>query len=678
LTSWENKKAIVEWNVNKYFKFFAYLTMVRTMEATKTLPTQNKVVPAINNLREYWRNAIEDPKEFWAEHAKVLEWFKTWDDVLDDSNPPFYRWFKGAKINACYNCLDRHVKTWRKNKVAYVWEGEPGDRRVITYYELYKQVNRIACMLKNLGVRKGDRVTIYLPMIPELPMFMLACARIGAIHSVVFSGFSSESLAERINDSESKVLVTADGGYRRGKVIPLKEWADKALEQAASVESVIVVKRTGCDVEMENGRDYWYHDLLDGIDANVYVKPEELDANHSLFILYTSGTTGKPKGVEHGIAGYLVWVYWTLKWAFNPNDEDIWWCTADAGWITGHSYVVYGPLLHGLTSVIYEGAPDYPNPARWWSIIEKYGVTIFYTTPTAIRMFMRLGDAWIKRHDLSSLRLLGTVGEPINPEAWQWFYEKIGNKRCPIIDTWWQTETGGFMISPASGIELVPLKPGSATLPLPGVDAEVVDEQGKPVKPNEKGYIIIKKPWPGMLQGLWRDPERYVEVYWSKFRGYYYPGDYAMKDDDGYLWLLGRADEVLKVAGHRLGTLELENALVEHEAVAEAAVIGKPDPIKHEVPVAFVVLREGYKPSPELAEDIKMFIRKNVGPIAVPAFVFFVNKLPKTRSGKIMRRLLKAVVKGEELGDTTTLEDETSVEEAKKAYEEIRKAIGEA
>jgi len=638
-------------------------------------------------LQEYRKRAFEDLENFWSEIAENLHWFKRWEKVLE-WDPPFARWFVGGVLNASYNALDVNLKKGIKNKVAIFWEGEEGSTRTLTYYQLWKEVNKFADVLKKLGVKKGDRVSIYLPMVPELPIAMLACARIGALHSVVFSGFSATALADRINDAEAKLLITADGLYRRGKVIPLKKTADEGLKQTKTVEKVIVVKRVGMeDVPMTEGRDYWWDDLMK--EAEPYCEPEPVESTDPLFILYTSGTTGKPKGVVHSTGGYLVWVWATLKWAFDLQPDDIWWCTADIGWITGHSYIVYGPLLHGVTQIMYDGAPDYPAPDRWWEIVEKYGVTAFYTAPTAIRMHMKFGEQWAKKHDLSTLRILGTVGEPINPEAWKWYYEVMGNKRCPIIDTWWQTETGGFMISPAAGIDLVPLKPGSATFPLPGIDAEVVNEDGEPVKPFERGYLVILSPWPGMLMTLWRDPERYKSVYWSKFQpnkklefkiqppAVYYTGDYAMKDDEGYLWLMGRADDVIKVAGHRIGTAELESAFVSHPAVAEAAVIGKPDPVKGETIVAFVILKSGYEPSEELRKELVMWIRKVIGPVATPEAVYFVSSLPKTRSGKIMRRLLKAVVSGSQLGDITTLEDASSIEEAKRAVEMLRKAMGE-
>ncbi|ABL87449.1 acetyl-coenzyme A synthetase [Pyrobaculum islandicum DSM 4184] len=638
----------------------------------------------INAYKALHTKSLEQLEEFWASIARELEWFKPWDKVLDASNPPFYKWFVGGKLNLSYLALDRHVKTWRKNKLAIEWEGEPVDengnpteQRKLTYFDLYREVNRAAYMLKhNFGIRKGDRITLYMPMIPELPIVMLAAWRIGAVTSVVFSGFSAEALAERINDSQSRIVVTVDGFWRRGKVIRLKEIVDQALEKVGTVENVIVYRRLGLkDVPMTEGRDYWWHKVMEGIKANAYVEPEPLESEHPSFILYTSGTTGKPKGIVHDTGGWAVHVYATMKWVFDLREEDIYWCTADIGWVTGHSYVVLGPLMIGATQVIYEGAPDYPQPDRWWAIIERYGVTILYTSPTAIRMFMRYGEEWPRRHDLSTLRIIHSVGEPINPEAWRWAYKVLGNENVAMASTWWMTETGGIVISHTPGLYLIPMKPGTNGLPLPGFDVDVFDDNGKPAPPGVRGYLVIKRPWPGMLHGIWGDPDRYIKTYWSKFPGVFYAGDYAIKDQDGYIWVLGRADEVIKVAGHRLGTYELESALVSHPTVAEAAVVGVPDPIKGEVPIAFVVLKQGVMPSDELRKELRDHVRKTIGPVAEPAHIFFVTKLPKTRSGKIMRRLLKAVATGAPLGDTTTLEDETSVEEAKKAYEELRREI---
>jgi acetyl-CoA synthetase len=639
-----------------------------------SLPFNERVLPG-KKLEEVWEKSIKNPQEFWAEKAKAIDWFKTWDKTLDDSNPPFYKWFSGGMLNICYNALDRHVKTPKKNQLAYIWEGEEGQVRTYTFYQLYREVNRLAKIFKDFGLKKGDRVAVYLPMIPELPIALLATARLGGVHTVVFSGFSAEALGDRINDCQARILVTADGAYRRGKVVALKETADRALTHTPTVEKVVVIKRTGQQISMKEGRDHYYHDLMTEVEANAYVQPEPVEANEPLFILYTSGTTGKPKGVQHGTGGYLVWGYWTLKWGFDPDEKDIWWCTADIGWITGHTYNVYAPLALGVTSFIFEGTPDYPACDRWWELIEKHGVTILYTTPTAIRMFMRFGEEWVSKHDISSLHLLGTVGEPINPEAWRWYYHVIGKNKLPIIDTWWQTETGGFMIAPLSGLELVPLKPGSATHPLPSVDAEVIDEKGQPTPVSTRGFLVIKSPWPGMLETLWKDPERYKQTYFGRFPNIYYTGDYAIKDPDGYFWLLGRADEVLKVAGHRIGTVELESELVAHPAVSEAAVMGKEDAVKGEVPVAFVVLRGGYTPSDELRKELVTHIRNTIGPIATPEAIVIVNKLPKTRSGKIMRRLLKAVLVGASLGDVSTLEDEASVEDVKATYEELRKQL---
>ena len=621
---------------------------------------------------DMYNRSIQDPERFWAEEARKLDWFKTWDKVLD-WQPPFARWFEGGKINASYQCVDRHVKTWRRSKVAIYWEGELGDSQVLSYSTLYRWVNKFASVLKNLGVNKGDTVALYLPMIPELPIFMLACARIGAPHTVVFSGFSAQALADRINDIKAKVLVTADAGFRRGKYVELKKISDEAVSLSPSIEKVIVARRAGTAANMKQGRDFWLHELLD--DASSFVPAEPVEATHPLYILYTSGTTGKPKGIVHGTGGYLVFTNSGYEWVFNVKEESVYWCTADVGWVTGHSSIVYGPLCHGAAIVLYEGAPDYPSVDRWWDIVEKYGVTIFYTSPTGIRMLMKYGEDVVKRHDLSSLELLGSVGEAINPEAWQWYYKVIGGERCPIVDTWWQTETGGTMISPTPGIELVPLKPGSATFPLPGVNADIFDESGKSVPAGEKGYLVIKSPWPGMLTGIHGDSERYQETYWSKFPGMFYTGDYAIRDKDGYFWLLGRADEVLKIAGHRIGTIEIEDAAVSHEAVVEAAVASRPDEVKGESVVIFAILKQGVEPSQELKNKIKQHIRKTLGPIATPDEIYFVAKLPKTRSGKIMRRVLKAVASGTKIGDLSTLEDEASVEEVKRAFKELKEEV---
>jgi acetyl-CoA synthetase len=635
----------------------------------------NAQISSGEKRKQEWEQSLKDPQAYWAEKAKAIDWYKQWDTVLDSSNPPFYKWFAGGELNICYNALDRHVKGPRKNKLAYIWEGEMGEVKTYTYYQLYREVNKLAKVFKDFGIQKGDRVAVFLPVIPELAMTLLATARIGGVHAVIFSGFSAEALADRVNDCGAKILVTADGSFRRGKPVAIKDNADRALPNMPGIEKVIVVKQTGQPIQMKEGRDYWWHEVTANAGANAYVEPERMLSSDPLFILYTSGTTGKPKGVQHGTGGYAVWTYWTLKWAFNPTDEDIYWCVADIGWITGHSYNVYAPLSLGITAFLFEGTPDYPAQDRWWSMIERHGINILYGTPTAVRMFMKFGEEWVNKHDLSSLRILGSVGEPINPEAWKWYYRVIGKEKLAIIDTWWQTETGGFMITPASGIELTPLKPGSATLPLPAVNADIFDETGKPLPNGEKGWLVIKSPWPGMLNTLWKDSERFKLAYFGKWPGIYVTGDYAIRDNDGYFWLLGRADEVMKVAGHRIGTVELESSLVSHPAVAEAAVMGKEDAVKGEVPVAFVTLRTGFTASDQLTTDLIKHIRTTIGPIATPDAIVVVNKLPKTRSGKIMRRLLKAVLTGKPLGDTSTIEDEGSIEDIKATYSELQRQL---
>jgi acetyl-CoA synthetase len=622
-------------------------------------------------LEKTSKEALANSEKFWADQAKSLVWIKEWDKVLD-WNPPFGRWFIGGQLNASVNCLDRHVKSDIKNKAAIIWEGESGETNTLSYFQLYRHVNKFANVLKNLGINKGDRVTIYLPMVPELPIAMLACARIGAIHSVVFSGFSAQALVDRVNDAQSKIIVTADGGIRKGKKVELKKVVDESLPAVSSVEHVIVLKRIGTEIRM-GSKDLWWHELMKS--AKNYCAPEPMESTHPLFILYTSGTTGKPKGVMHGTGGYLTHLYSTAKWVFDFNKQDIFFCTADIGWVTGHSYIVYAPLMLGVTEIMYEGAPDYPKPDRYWAIVEKHGATILYTTPTALRMYMKYGNSIPDSFDLSSLRLLGSVGEPINPEVWMWYFQTIGKKDCPIVDTWWQTETGGIMLSMCTGIETIPMKPGSATFPVPGIDATIVDENGKPVKPGTKGYIVVRRPWPGMLLTLWGDDEKYKQVYWKKFAGMYYPGDYAMIDQDGYLWLLGRADDVLKVAGHRLGTTELESAFVSHKAIAEAAVTSRPDATKGESIIAFLVPKEGFTQSDGLRKEVVAHIRNTLGPIATPDEVYFVSKLPKTRSGKIMRRLLKSIACGDNIGDITTLEDGAAIDEVKKAYEDLKKVV---
>jgi acetyl-CoA synthetase len=623
--------------------------------------------------RELYDSATADFEQYWAARAAELEWIEPWKTVLE-WKPPHAKWFTGGKLNISVNCVDRHIRGANRNKAALIWEGEPGDRRTLTYWELYVEVTKFANVLHSLGVKRGDRVAIYLPLIPEAAISMLACARIGAIHSVVFGGFSPESLRDRINDAECKVLITADGGYRRGQVVPLKRNADKAVEECPSIEHVIVVRRSaGAEgdeafAEMQEGRDHWWHRLMHT--AKIGCEPEAMDAEDVLYILYTSGTTGKPKGIVHTTAGYLVGVTATTKMVFDLRDDDVFWCTADVGWVTGHSYLVYGPLANAATCVMYEGAPDWPEKDRFWDICERHGVTILYTAPTAIRAFMKWGAEHPAKHDLSRLRLLGSVGEPINPEAWMWYQEHIGGNRCPIVDTWWQTETGAIVISPLPGV--TETKPGSATTPLPGYFAELLDSTGEVIGVGG-GLLALTRPWPSMLRTIWGDPDRYVQTYFSKWEGradLYFPGDGAKRDDDGYFWILGRVDDVLNVAGHRIGTMEVESALVEHPAVAEAAVVGKAHELKGQAVAAFVTLREGRQPSPALRDELREFVAEKIGAIARPDDVLFSADLPKTRSGKIMRRLLRDVAEGRALGDTTTLADPNVVASLKAQYED--------
>jgi len=615
--------------------------------------SKKAAVKSFADYKKLHADSLKNPEKFWAREASELVWQKKWKKVLNWKSP-FVEWFSGGQLNASENCLDRHLAGPRRNKAAIIWEGEPGERRTLTYHQLHREVCIFGNVLKRNGVKKGDRVLIYLPLIPEAVIAMLACARIGAVHTVVFGGFSSDSIKDRIADSGAKIVVTADAGYRRGQCVTLKQNVDHALEGNTDVKRVIVAKRTTIDVHIEEGRDVWWHSEAEYVDANC--PPVPLDSEHPLFILYTSGSTGKPKGILHTTGGYLTGTAATSKYIFDLKEEDVYWCTADVGWITGHSYLVYGPLANGATCVLYEGAPNWPEPDRFWKIIEELGVTILYTAPTAIRAFMKWGDEWPKKHDLSSLRLLGSVGEPINPEAWMWYHKHIGAERCPIVDTWWQTETGMILISPLPGA--TPLKPGTATLPFFGVDAAIVDDNGKEVPHGEGGKLVIRKPWPGMLRTIYGDKPRYKKQYWTEVKGAYFTGDGARRDKDGYFWIVGRIDDVLNVAGHRLGTAEVESALVAHASVAEAAVVGRPDEIKGQGVVAFVTLREGYKVSKELSAAIRNHVGKAIGPIAKPDEIRFTEALPKTRSGKIMRRLLKQIAAGVQItGDTTTLED---------------------
>ena len=646
---------------------------VLLQENRKFEPDPAFAITAHVSSRELYKAAERDYEKFWADEARKLEWIKPWDRVLE-WNPPHVKWFAGGKLNIAANCIDRHVNGPRRNKAALIWEGEPGDTRTLTYWDLYREVSKFGNVLKSLGVKKGDRVAIYLPLIPEAAIAMLACARIGAIHSVVFGGFSPESLRDRINDAEAKVLITADRGYRRGQVIPLKRNSDKALEDTPPIEHVVVVQRrpgaSGDEgfAQMKEGRDHWWHRLMQ--DAPLECEPEAMDAEDVLYILYTSGTTGKPKGIVHTTAGYLTGVASTTKMVFDLRDEDVFWCTADIGWVTGHSYLVYGPLANGATCVMYEGAPDWPEKDRFWDICERRGVTILYTAPTAIRAFMKWGDDHPAKHDLSRLRLLGSVGEPINPEAWMWYREHIGGNRCPIVDTWWQTETGAIVISPLPG--LTATKPGSATMALPGYSAELLDSTGERIDVGG-GLLALTKPWPSMLRTIWGDDARYVQTYFTKWEGrpdLYFPGDGAKRDDDGYFWILGRVDDVLNVAGHRIGTMEVESALVEHPAVAEAAVVGRAHELKGQAIAAFVTLRDKNKQTPELREELRDFVAKKIGALARPDDILFSADLPKTRSGKIMRRLLRDIAEGRALGDTTTLADPNVVASLKDRYED--------
>jgi len=654
------------------------MEQAETIKATKTItsmmeekrvfnpPEEIRQKAYIKSLEEYqqiYQRSIEDPEGFWGELAEQLDWYKKWDKVLvEDFKEGKHEWFVGGKLNVCYNCVDRHLKTWRKNKAALIWEGDTGESKALTYQELHYQVCRFANVLKKHGVKKGDRVTIYLPMIPELPIAMLACARIGAIHSVVFGGFSAEALRDRILDCGAKLLICADGSYRSGRIIRSKDNADTALNLCPQVKDVIVVKRANIGVNMQPGRDYWWHDEMAAEDIKPCCEPEVMDAEDPLFILYTSGSTGKPKGVLHTQAGYLLYCYQTFKWIFDVKEEDTFWCTADIGWVTGHSYIVYGPLAFGATSLMFEGVPTYPHPDRFWDIVEKYRVNIFYTAPTALRSIMREGDEWPNKHDLSSLRILGSVGEPINPEAWMWYYNVIGKGRCPIVDTWWQTETGGILITPLPGA--IPLKPGSATLPFPGVEPAVLREDGSAAKANEGGYLVIKRPWPGLMRRVYGEPERFKNTYFVRFPGVYNTGDGARVDEDGYYWLMGRIDDVINVSGHRIGTAEVESALVAHDKVAEAAVVGMPHDLKGQGIYAFVTLKVGVEKSEDLKKELVAHVRKEIGPIATPDKLQFADALPKTRSGKIMRRILTRIAAGDvsDLGDTSTLADPSVVE----------------
>ncbi|KLU59995.1 acetyl-coenzyme A synthetase [Peptococcaceae bacterium CEB3] len=641
-------------------RFEALLEETRLFQPPEEFKAQANVAST-----DVYQEAEKDRLDFWAKQAERITWFEPWKEVLD-WQPPFAKWFVDGKLNASYNCLDRHLSGWRRNKAAIIFEGEPGDSRVLTYQDLQREVSQFANVLKSLGVSKGDRVTIYLPMIPEAAIAMLACARIGAPHSVVFGGFSAESLRDRINDAQAKILVTSDGSYRRGNVVPLKANADAALQGTDSIEHVVVVKRTGTEVDMVEDRDVWYHEAMQK--ASAKCEAESMDAEDMLYILYTSGTTGKPKGVVHTTGGYMVGVSSTHSMIFDIKEEDVFWCTADVGWVTGHSYIVYGPLANGSTVVMYEGAPDFPAKDRFWQIIEKYRVSILYTAPTSIRTFMKWGPSYPQKRDLSSLRLLGTVGEPINPEAWMWYYKYIGGEKCPIVDTWWQTETGMIMMTPLPGITA--LKPGSCTVPFPGIEVQVVDKGGHPVPKGSGGYLTVREPWPAMLRTIYGDPDRYANTYYGTWPGVYFTGDGAKWDEDGYFWVLGRVDDVINVSGHRIGTMEVESALVDHPSVAEAACIGKTHEVKGQAVSAFVTLKESVEVTDGLVDELKAHVAKKIGALARPDDIFFTAELPKTRSGKIMRRLLRDIAEGRALGDTTTLADASVVNSLKEQYKD--------
>jgi acetyl-CoA synthetase len=622
-------------------------------------------IKSMDDYRRLYDESLRNPEKFWGQAADELHWFTKWSKVRD-WNPPFAKWFTDGRTNISYNCLDRHLASARKNKAALIWEGEPGDTRTFTYQQLYRQVCKFANVLLGLGIQRGDRVVLYMGMVPELPIAMLACARIGATHSVVFGGFSAEALRDRIHDAGAVALITQDGAFRRGSEIPLKSFADEAVRQCPTVRNMVVLRRTAAQVTMEAKRDHWWHELMEHSSPRSEAIP--LDSEQLLFTLYTSGTTGKPKGIVHTTGGYMVYTYLTTKYVFDMREEDTYWCTADIGWVTGHSYILYGPLLNGATTMMYEGAPNHPTPARFWEIIEKHGVSIFYTAPTAIRAFIRWGDHWPQEHDLSSLRLLGTVGEPINPEAWMWYHRVIGGNRCPIVDTWWQTETGGIMICPLPGA--TPIKPGTASLPFFGIAPDVVDREGQPVPPNSGGFLVIREPWPSMLRTIWGDDERYRDQYWSQIDGVYFTGDGARKDDSGYFWIMGRVDDVINVAGHRLGTMEVESALVSHPNVAESAVVGRPDDLKGQAIVAFVTLDGSRQPNEAMREELRNHVAKEIGSIARPDDIRFTDTLPKTRSGKIMRRLLREIAAGDRIqGDVTTLEDYSVLEKLRSGKE---------